>query len=107
MRVLVVERIERDEVEVYLFEYANVDDRIPFRVGSDRRLRTDEPQPVSPGEEMRPALVLRSNQYAALVEAIRAQGPLGSVEAEALADARAVRDRLLSLVELAQKSSFP
>lgn len=92
----VVEKPERDEV--WLYTYAEIGDsrRVEFTCDGGEMVAG---APLAFNAEMQPTLRLRRSEYAALVEAIRREGPSGSVEADALADARQVRDRLLSMIE--------
>lgn len=99
MQVRIVERPEYDDVVIYAWHEVG-EQRWPMvvdgtRLSAQRPTRPDD----LPGAEMPVTLIMRSGEFAALTEAIRASGPHGSVEADALADARTVRDRLLTMIE--------
>lgn len=98
MKVRIVERPERDNVEVYMW-WDGGRGRHVARVEENGRIGSCFYDPAPAGEELRPTLIFDRPTWAALVEAIRQEGPAGSVEQAALKDAREVRDRLLGMVE--------
>lgn len=92
-----VDRPDLDRIELYLWVDTS-GGRHEFIVDPDiRQLVLGDP--IRQGDAMRPTLVLRTEELGVLTEALRRSGPHGSVEADALVDARAVRDRLLVMVE--------
>lgn len=99
MNVRIVTRPDRDDVVIYAWHETSTGGRLEVGVDGDRLGVRPDARNVPPHAETRPTLVMSNEDFAALTEAIRASGPHGSVEADALADTRMVRDRLLTLVE--------
>lgn len=98
IRARVAHAVSRDEVDVFLWVDGPDGSRIPMSI-EDGRLVLDLHRACVPGSELPVTLRLSDGDYGVLLEALRSQGPLGSVEADALRDTREVRDRLLALVE--------
>lgn len=100
MRVEVVRRLERQGVEIFLFDQLPTGSILAYTLGERGAWERHD---VAPGAEMPVFLFLPQQAFEALMGAGVDFLPPSAATDAALKDAREVRDRLLGLVE----SAFP
>lgn len=104
MRALVIGRPEVACFDIYLYYETGGGGRVAYSIGGDgQRMITN----VGGGEEMPRFLRLGDTEMEAIGRALLDEMPADAGMTAALVDTRAVRDRLLTLIEYAMQDGRP
>lgn len=103
MKALVIHRPERDDFAIYLYSEGAGGSRFGYVPGEHGHFKWVE---TPEGGELPVTLRLPPEAMEALVKAATEVMPVDAGMAAALADTKAVRDRMISLVEAAMRSGF-